>query len=634
MANDSEKQSQKKIAGLSLIAAGIVFGDIGTSVLYAFRESFHPSNGIAPTPENVLGILSLILWSLILVISVKYLIFILRADIDGEGGVLVLTELITPHGKRSKKRGILIMVGLFGAALLYGDSTITPAITVLSAVEGLEIATTFFEPYIIPITVGILIALFFFQKHGTANIGKIFGPVMLVWFLSIAAVGVFQMVQVPQVLAALNPMHAVDFFIRNGITGFLVLGSVVLAITGGEALYADIGHVGVLPIRIAWYGLILPALMLNYFGQGALLLQNPEAFHHPFYLAAPGWALYPLVVIATTAAIIASQAVITGAFSLTRQAMQFGYSPRMRVEQTSSKESGQVYMPAVNWIMMIVTIALVVGFQTSSNLAAAYGMAVTSTMLVTTFLFSVVVYKKWNWSLYLVIPFAAFFLIIDLSFFAGNIPKIPHGGWFPLVIAGIIFVIMATWKKGRSILADRIKSHELPMEKFIEDVGTYVEVDTQDLKRVKGTAVYLYSNPNGTPPALLHNIKHNKVLHEDVVTLSVKTTYDHPYISNEDRIDIESIGKGFYRLILHYGFNQTVNIPQALKLVDEPGLKLKTMETTFFLGSERVLPSKHGKMSVWRDRLFGYMVRNQQRATTYFGLPTNRVIELGAEMKL
>ncbi|HEX6981519.1 MAG TPA: potassium transporter Kup [Balneolaceae bacterium] len=628
------KNSKKYIAGLSVAALGVVYGDIGTSPLYAFRESFHAEYGLVPSPANVLGVLSLIFWSLILIISIKYMILILRADLEGEGGVLVLAQLITPSGKVSKKRNYLILIGLFGAALLYGDSTITPAITVLSAVEGLEVATSFFEPYIIPITIGILVALFFFQSHGTAAVGKIFGPAMIIWFTTLAVLGVNQIVQSPEVFKAINPVYAVEFFARNGLTAFLVLGSVFLVVTGGEALYADIGHFGALPIRISWFGFVLPCLLLNYFGQGALLIQNPEAVHNPFFIMVPEWALYPMVVIATSAAIIASQAVITGAFSLTRQAIQFGYSPRMKVEQTSSKESGQIYIPAVNWTLMLVTIGLVLGFQSSSNLAAAYGMAVTSTMLITTLMFAVLTYKLWKWSLALVIPFAVFFLIIDLAFFGANLHKIPDGGWFPLVVAGLIFGLMTTWKKGRAILAKRIKAHELPFETFLDNVAKHSEVKEHDVKRVKGTAVYMSSNPKATPPALLHNIKHNRVIHEDVVILSVKTINEQPYVSDEERLQVESLGNGFYRIILHYGFKQSINIPQALELANEPGLKLKPMETSYFLGSERVLPTSKGEMPAWRDRLFGIMSHNQQKATAFFGLPANRVVELGAQIRM
>ncbi len=633
--NKSESQSKKYVAGLAIAALGVAFGDIATSPLYALRESFHLSYGIPPTEANILGILSLIVWSIVLVVSIKYMIFILRADLDGEGGVLVLTELITPKKNRSKRRGILILVGLFGAALLYGDSTITPAITTLSAVEGLTIATDIFEPYVVPIVVVILVLLFVFQHRGTASIGKIFGPTMAVWFVTLGAIGIYQVVQNPAVFRAINPIYGINFFARNGLAGFLVLGSVFLAVTGAEVLYADIGHFGTKPIRLAWFGLAFPCLLLNYFGQGALLLRNPEAVQHPFFLSAPDWALYPLVAIATAAAIIASQAVIAGAYSLTRQGMQFGYFPRMKVEQTSEKESGQIYMPGVNWLLMIACIGLVLAFQSSADLAAAYGMAVTSTMVFTTIMFAVVMRKLWKWSLFIVIPLAGAFLIMDLAFFGANIHKIPDGGWFPLVLAALIFGVMTTWKRGRSIMSKQLQSSELPLEKFLEDVGKYSDTEEREIKRVKGTAVYMYSNPKGTPPALLHNIKHNRVVHEDVALLSVQTNRERPEIPKEDQIEMDTLGNGFYRIIIHHGFAQEVNVPRSLKEVDEEGLELKMQKTSFFLGGERVLATdKKSGMTKWREKLFALMVRNEQKATAYFGLPANRVVELGAQVEL
>lgn len=633
--NKKENQSKKYIAGLSITALGIAFGDIATSPLYTFRESFHLSHGIAASQANILGILSLILWSLILVVSIKYMIFILQADLEGEGGVLVLTELITPKRDRSKRRNILILIGLFGAALLYGDSTITPAITTLSAIEGLTVATNFFEPYIVPIVVVILVLLFLFQRHGTASIGKVFGPTMALWFVVIGAIGIYQIVQNPAVFKAINPAYGVSFFVRNGYSGFLVLGSVFLAVTGAEVLYADIGHFGTKPIRLAWFGLAFPCLLLCYFGQGALLLRNPEAIHHPFFLSAPDWALYPLVAIATAAAIIASQAVITGTYSLTRQGIQFGYFPRMRVDQTSGKEEGQIYMPGVNWLLMFVCIGLVIAFQSSNNLAAAYGMAVTSTMVFTTIMFTVVMHKRWKWSLLVVIPLAAALLIMDLSFFGANLHKIPEGGWFPLVIAAVIFTIMTTWKHGRKILSKQMKNSELPLETFLDDVGKYSDTDEGEIKRVNGTAVYMYSNPKGTPPALLHNIKHNFVIHKDVVLLSVQTNRERPYIPKTEQLEVEALGKGFYRIIIHSGFAQGVNVPRSLKEVKQEGLELNLQKTSFFIGSERVLATdKKSGMAKWREKLFGVMVRNEQKATAFFGLPANRVVELGAQVEL
>lgn len=631
-----KSQSKKYLAGLTLAAIGIVYGDIGTSVLYAFRESFHPGYGLSASPANVLGILSLIFWTLILVITVKYITFVLRADNDGEGGIVALTALISPKKNSNRTRYWLVLAGLFGAALLFGDGMITPAISVLSAIEGLKVATPIFQPYIIPITVVILIGLFSIQKFGSAGLGKIFGVVTITWFLTLAALGINQILQVPEVFAAVNPVYAVEFFMRNGLTGYWVLGSVFLVCTGGEALYADIGHFGVLPIRITWYAIVLPAIVLNYFGQGALLLNNPAAAHNPFFLMAPEWALYPLVILATAATCIASQAVISGTFSLMRQAAQLGYLPRLNIEQTSSKEVGQVYIPSINWILMIASIGLVIGFGSSSALAAAYGVGVSTDFVITTILFAVVMRSIWKWSWPVVLSLTGVFLIVDLAFFGANIVKVPEGGWFPLVVAGSLLLIMTTWKKGRDILKKRIRAGELPLEKFMQDVESYADVEEQKIQRCEGTAVYMYSNPKGTPPALLHNIKHNKVIHKDVVLLSVKTTYDHPYVSKKEQIEIESIGSGFYKIILHHGFAQSINIPNAFKRIDEPGLDLDIQTTSFFLGSERIIASekKYSGMAKWRDHLFGFMVRNQQRATAYFGLPTNRVIEMGAEMKL
>jgi len=634
----SDKNSKKYLAGLSLAAIGIVYGDIGTSPLYAFRESFHAEYGLVTSHANVLGILSLIFWALILVITIKYLIFVLRADNNGEGGIIALTALITPRGNGSKLRRWLILAGLFGAALLYGDSMITPAISVLSAVEGLKIATPLFEPYVIPITIGILLGLFIFQSRGTAGLGKVFGPITTVWFITLGVLGVSQIIQAPQVFQALNPIHGIDFFIRNGMSGFFVLGSVFLVVTGGEALYADIGHFGLLPIRLTWFSIVLPCLLLNYFGQGALLLQTPEAVENPFFLMGPEWALYPMVIIATMATIIASQAVISGAFSLTRQAVQLGYIPRMKIVQTSSKEVGQVYMPAINWILMIACIGLVLGFGSSSNLAAAYGVGVTTDMVFTTLLFAVVMRVRWNWSIPAVAALTIGFLIIDLAFWGATIIKVPQGGWFPLVVAGIIFTLMSTWKKGRTILGAHIKSGELPLEDFMDDISAQVDVDESEIKRVKGTAVYMYSNPQGTPPALLHNIKHNKVIHKEVVLLSVQTTDDKPRIARGEQLEVESLGSGFYRVVIKSGFAQSVDIPHMLEKVEkeEHEFEFSIPETTFFLGKERILPSEsdHSEMYKWRDHLFGVMVRNQQQATAYFNLPSNRVVEMGSQVEL
>ncbi|HEX7240497.1 MAG TPA: potassium transporter Kup [Longimicrobiaceae bacterium] len=613
---------------LALSALGVVYGDIGTSPLYAMREAFREEAGIAPTPENVLGILSLIFWALIIVISIKYLAFVMRADNRGEGGMIALTALVAGQRTQAGGRGgVLVLVGLFGAALLYGDSMITPAISVLSAVEGLEVATPFFEPYIIPITVVILVALFAVQSRGTAGIGKVFGPVTLLWFTTLGALGLVEIVRHPGVLAAVNPLYGAEFFARNGGPGFFVLGSVFLVVTGGEALYADMGHFGRRPIRMTWFGVVLPALMLNYFGQGALIISEPEAIEHPFFLLAPDWALYPLVALATFATVIASQAVISGAFSLTRQAVQLGYLPRIEIEHTSSRQIGQIYVPSVNWVLMLACIGLVIGFRESTNLAAAYGVAVTTDMVFTTILFAAVAGARWGWSPLRIGLLAAGFLVVDLAFWGANIVKIPHGGWFPLVIAAVVFTLMTTWKKGRQILAARLHSTTLPFEFFKQDV------EDNPPTRVPGTAVFMYGRTDGTPPALLHNLIHNKVLHEQVVLLSVETQ-EIPVVAEADRVSVEPLGAGFYRLLVRYGFTEDPDIPSALAMVTEPGLNLKPMETTYFLGRETLIPSKKPGMAIWREHLFWVMSRNARPATSFFGLPPNRVVELGAQIEM
>ena len=613
---------------LSLTALGIVFGDIGTSPIYALRESFNPANGIAPTQANVLGILSLILWSLIIVISLKYLTFVMRADNHGEGGIIALTALVNPRSQvTARRRLVLVMAGLFGAALLYGDSMITPAISVLSAIEGLEVATPLFRPYVIPITLVILVTLFSVQRRGTAGIGMLFGPVTLVWFLTLAVLGVFGIASHPGVIAAVNPLQGAAFFARNGLAGFLVLGSVFLVVTGGEALYADMGHFGIRPIRLIWFILVLPALVLNYFGQGAVILEDPTTLEHPFFLMAPGWALYPLVGMATLATIIASQAVISGAFSLTQQAIQLGYLPRMKVEHTSSREIGQVYLPGINWALMLACLGLVIGFRTSSNLAAAYGVAVTTDMAVTTVIFVVVAAKRWHWSTRSIVLFLSLFLIVDLAFWGANLPKIPQGGWFPIVVAAVIFTMMTTWKKGRKVLAARLEVGSLPIELLIADIR-----ESQPT-RVPGTAVFMHKDPDGTPPALMHNLKHNRVLHQRVVLMSV-VTLDVPRVADEDRVSLVRVADDFHRVSAYYGFAESPDVPTILELCEKSGLAFDMMQTTFFLSRETLVAHPKGGMAGWRQRLFGVMARNSLQATVYFGIPPNRVVELGMHVQL
>ena len=612
---------------LALTALGVVYGDVGTSPLYAMREAFRAEGFIARTPANVLGILSLITWALIVVISIKYLVFVMRADNRGEGGMIALTALVVPRRATTGSAGILVLLGLFGASLLYGDSMITPAISVLSAVEGLEVATPFFSPYVIPITVAILVGLFSIQSRGTAGIGRVFGPVTLLWFLVIAALGVAEIVRFPGVLAAVNPLYAVRFFAHNGMAGFLVLGSVFLAVTGGEALYADMGHFGKGPIRLAWFTVVLPSLLLNYFGQGALIINEPAGAEHPFFLLAPKWATYPLVALATVATVIASQAVISGAFSLTRQAVQLGYLPRLDIEHTSARQIGQIYIPGVNWVLMVACIGLVVGFRESTKLANAYGVAVTTDMVFTTLLFTAVARMRWQWPWWKAGGLAAAFLVVDLAFWGANLEKIPHGGWFPLVVAAVIFTAMTTWKKGRQILAERMQTTTLPLDLFLGDVERTAPT------RVPGTAVFMYGNAKGTPPALLHNLIHNKVLHERVVLLTVEVL-EIPVVADDERIEVAAKGHGFYRITVRYGFTEDPDIPAALARISEPGLDLSPMRVSYFLGRETLIPSKRPGMAMWREHLFSVMSRNARTATSFFALPPNRVVELGAQIEL
>ncbi|HUQ80973.1 MAG TPA: potassium transporter Kup [Gemmatimonadaceae bacterium] len=618
----------KALAALSLTALGVVYGDIGTSPIYALRESLHGKHGLAPTPENILGLLSLIVWALILVISIKYLAFVMRADNCGEGGMIALTALVAPtSAKRSSSRHILVLLGLFGASLLYGDGMITPAISVLSAVEGLEVATPVFKPYVVPITIVILIILFAVQSRGTAKIGAIFGPVMLLWFLVLAALGVTHMIAHPSVIAAVNPVHAIRFFGRNGVAGFLVLGSVFLAVTGGEALYADMGHFGKRPIRLAWFALVLPALLLNYFGQGALVIANPGAAEHPFFQMAPGWALIPLVVLTTLATVIASQAVISGAFSLTRQAVQLGYLPRVDIEHTSSTHIGQIYIPGLNWLLAIACVGLVIGFRSSSNLAAAYGVAVTTDMVFTTILFAVVARTRWNWSMPATVALATGFLVFDLGFWTAGLTKIPAGGWFPLVIAAVVFTIMTTWKTGRAILAERLSESALPIAKLSERIAKAAPT------RVAGTAVYLTRDPSLVPHALLLNLQHNKVLHERVVFLGMFTE-TQAYVAEANRVKVELLSPNVYRVAANHGFVEDPALPEVLERCRQQGLDIDLPNTTFFVGRETLLATERPGMAMWRERLFARLTRNARRATRYFNIPPNRVVELGAEIEL
>jgi len=623
-----------RLLPLTLTALGVVYGDIGTSVLYAMRECFFGTHSVRPTHDNVLGVLSLIIYSLLLVISVKYVAIVMRADNHGEGGVLALTALIPGRSGRTRGailrladgRPILIALGIFGTALLYGDGMITPAITVLGAIEGLEVATPLFQPYVVPLTVAILIGLFLIQKYGTHRVGGLFGPIMVVWFVTLAVLGINWIVRLPEVLSAFDPRHAIAFFGANGFLGFAVLGAVFLVVTGGEALYADMGHFGKRPIRLAWYGLVLPALVLNYLGQGALLLLDPRV-DHPFFLLAPAWALVPLVVLSTAAAVIASQALISGSFSITRQAIQLGLAPRLEVEHTSAHEMGQIYVPQVNWALMLATVIIVIGFGSSTSLAAAYGIAVTLTMIITVMLLYVVMTERWKWPKPVAVSVVTIFLLIDTAFFGANALKIVQGGWVTLVVAILLFTLMTTWKTGRRLVAERLTARALPLEDFIEMVAASRPV------RVPGTAVFMTAQPTGTPPALAHNLRHNKVLHEHVVVLTV-TTAQQPHVAAEDRISIESLGHDLYNVRVQYGFMEDPDVPAALREAYERGVPLDPDDLTYFLGRETIIVTRRKGMAIWREKLFVVMARNAVRATAFFRLPPERVVELGVQVEM
>lgn len=616
----------QRLPFLCLAALGIVYGDIGTSPIYALREAFYAHDGIAVAPANIYGVLSLIFWALIVVISIKYLTVVMRAGNNGEGGIIALVALLNPwKTEKTSRRYLLMLLGLFGAALLYGDGTITPAISVLSAIEGLQVATPAFTPYVVPITIAILVGLFLIQKRGTAAVGSLFGPVMLVWFCTLALLGAGSILEHPTILAALNPAHAVQFFAANGMAAFFVLGTVFLVVTGGEALYADMGHFGITPIRIAWFGLVLPALVLNYFGQGALMLENPE-LRQPFYEMAPSWGLYPLVGLATLATVIASQAVISGVFSLTRQAVQLGQLPRLNIVQTSRQSYGQIYIPAVNWFLMIATIGLVIGFGSSSNLAAAYGVAVSMDMVITTILAFFVAYR-WNWSPRVAGVIAALLLVVDLAFFGANLFKVPDGGWYPLVVAAAIFFLMATWRRGRALVGRQLQRDTEPLEDFIDGLN-------DEAHRIEGTAIFMTGTGSRTPPMLLHHLRHNRVLHAQVILLTVHTQ-DVPQVPAARRMEIENLGRGFVRVQLHYGFMQATNVPVALRFASEFGLDVDLEDSTFYVGSETLIPtSDQPGMWIWRERLFVFMSRNANRATAYYRIPPERVVELGIQIEI
>lgn len=618
-----------KLLAVTLAALGVVFGDIGTSPLYTIKEVFAAGHHPVPLNDvNMYGILSLIVWSLIMVVSVKYVAFIMRADNRGEGGIMALLALASQNAEGNpKKLRLIMLLGILGACMFYADGMITPAMSVLSAVEGLEVAAPILHPMILPITLLVLFGLFWAQSRGTALVGAFFGPIMLLWFGTLAVLGVTGILQNPSILYALNPIYAFKFFSVSPWIAFVALGAVVLSVTGAEALFADMGHFGRFPIRLAWFCFVLPSLILNYFGQGALVLLHPETVKNPFYLLAPEWMLYPLIILATLAAVIASQAVITGAFSVSRQALQLGFLPRMHVEHTSESEEGQIYMPRVNWGLMIAVMLLVLSFKTSGNLAAAYGLAVTGDMVITTLLAGIVFHYTWGWSKTRTGALVLLFLTFDVAFFSANVLKIPDGGWVPLALGIVIFTLMLTWKTGRSHLFSRLKSEAMALDPFIEAIGAHSPT------RVAGTALFMTPNSEGVPHAMLHNLKHNKVLHEKVVILTVKFL-DFPHTSAEERISVEALPHQFYKVTVRYGFKDEPDLPRDLALCTEKGLVLDAMDTSFFIGKEILIASEKSGMSFWRKKIFIGLFRSAETITNQFKLPPNRVVELGSQIKI
>jgi len=619
-------QTKQKLPPLVLGAIGVVYGDIGTSPLYAIQATFTGTHPLPVVEANILGVLSVMLWTIMLLVSLKYVVIIMRADNHGEGGSMALLALVselTAH--RPKIKWLVTTLGVFAAALFYGDSMITPAISVLSAVEGLDLASHQFKLYILPITVIVLTGLFFIQKRGTGTVGMAFGPIMVLWFICLAVLGIISIAQSPQVLSALNPIHAFRFLTADPRIAFLALGAIVLVVTGGEALYADMGHFGKFPIRLGWFSFVLPALVLNYFGQGALLLHDPQAIRNPFFLLAPAWTLMPMVLLATAATVIASQAVISGAFSVANQSVQMGFLPRMEIRQTSDKAQGQIYVPFTNWSLYLAVVFLVFAFQSSSNLAAAYGIAVTGTMTITTMLIAFVIVLLWRWPAVISIPLIAILLIVDLTYFAANALKIPQGGWFPLGIAVLSFTVLTTWKRGRALLFAEIARLSVPMQTILDGID--------DMPRVDGTAVFLTPASDGAPSAMLHNLKHNHVLHERNILLTV-VVEDKPYVTKGNRLLIKEMGKNFYRVKVFYGFMETPDIPDALELCAARGLSFDMMSTSFFISRALIVPSPHPGMMEWRERLFLVLSKNAMNAADFFKIPANRVIEMGTRIEI
>ena len=624
------KHSASK-AALAVGAIGIVFGDIGTSPLYAFRETFAGHNPLALDSAHVLGVVSLIFWSMTLVVSIQYVTILMSADNKGQGGSLALVALISRSIGKSKYSWVAVLLGVFATALFYGDSMITPAISVLSAVEGLTVVDHRMDPFIIPIALGLLVALFMLQARGTAKVGALFAPVMIVYFTVIATLGTWQIIQTPEILWALNPWHAINFFIIDGWLAFLALGAVVLAVTGSEALYSDMGHFGRGPMRLSWFGFVMPCLLLNYFGQGAMIISlTPQeaavAIQNPFFfLAGEEWRL-PLVILATMATFIASQAVISGAFSITQQAIQMGYIPRLSIRHTSETEGGQIYIPMVNWALMVAVIILVLTFQNSSNLASAYGIAVTGAVTIDTLLMAVLLVGVWKWKWWYAAPVVLLFLIVDGAYFAANLMKVPDGGWFPLIVGLVMFTLLTTWARGRKLMRDRMSEVALPMEIFAKSAKN-------SAVRVPGTAIFMASAKGGVPSALLHNIKHNKVLHDRVVILTIQIA-EIPYVDPERRCEYHDLGDGFFRAVLHYGFMEETNVPEGLKKMDQCGGAFDMMQTSFFLSRQTLLPSEKPGMPIWREKIFAWMLRNSATAMDFFKLPTNRVVELGSQVRI
>ena len=624
----TSEHKKSSLVGLTLAAVGIVYGDIGTSPLYTLKTVFDPTHGLSVTHNNLLGIVSLIFWGLTLIVSLKYVTLVLRADNRGEGGIMALMALVLSSVSKSSRWHVpLMVIGVFGATLFYGDSVITPAISVLSAIEGLEVATPAFSPYVVWLTIAVLVALYSVQSHGTAGIGRFFAPIMLIWFVALACMGVVNIIKSPAILAAVNPLHAVAFLLENGRIAFLSLGAVVLALTGAEALYADMGHFGKKPIRMAWFLIAFPALALNYLGQGGLLLAHPEAISNPFYQQLGAWSVYPLVILSTMATVIASQATISGTFSMTKQAIALGFLPRMRVRHTSESEIGQIYIPAVNWLQLAVVLLAVVGFGSSEKLAAAYGIAVTATMLATTILTFFVIRYRWKMNLLLCWAATGFFLFIDVNLFSASALKLFHGGWFPLLLGAILFIVMLTWKRGRQLVFQNLEKHAIPLDDFLSSLFIAPPL------RVPGTAIFLRGETDGVPHALLHNLLHNKVLHERVIFLTVYM-HEEPWVAPSERVRVVDLGHQCYQVNVHYGFKDEPDIPDALAQCAQQGLDFEMMETSFFIARQTIISTPGAGMMPWREHLFVTMSRNARTAADYYQIPSNRVIELGTQVEI